>query len=198
MGTSKDIVYKILTIEDLVDDLLTNFRRYQETNFVWFKEDDQYKVKEDYFVDYWDGEKKVQVIHSLRQCIVNGGFVVGAFEGKHLIGFANVEGEFFGRNLDYLELSYLHVSNEYRNFGIGKKLFEMCGIEAKKKGANNLYIAAHPSVETQAFYQKVGCTYAIEINQEILEKEPLDIQMEYELEFVQGEDNLNIYKRPSS
>ncbi|QOR67789.1 GNAT family N-acetyltransferase [Cytobacillus suaedae] len=176
-----DIVYKLLTIEDLTNDVLLNFQRYQETNFVWFKEDDQYKVKEDYFVDYWDGEKKAQVVQSLCQCILNGGFVIGSFIGKQLIGFANVEGEFFGKNREYLELSYLHVSNEHRKFGVGRKLFEKCSIEAKKKGAKKLYIAAHPSVETQAFYQKVGCTYAVEINQEILEKEPLDIQMEFEL-----------------
>lgn len=49
----------------------------------------------------------------------------GAFVDQILIGFANVEGELFGIDQKYLELSYIHVSNEFRNSGIGKKLFDM-------------------------------------------------------------------------
>lgn len=48
-------------------------------------------------------------------------------------------------------------------------------------GAKKLYIAAHPAEETQKFYKSVGCLPAIEVNREIYDKEPLDIQLEFEL-----------------
>ena len=127
----------------------------------------------------WNNEKKTLVIEALHNCIKSGGTVIGAFINMDLIGFVSIEGEIFGINRDYLELSYIHVSNEYRNMGIGKKLFEQCCIKAKGKSATKLYIAAHPSIESQQFYRSVGCTYAVEVNKRILDKEPLDIQLEY-------------------
>ena len=83
--------------------------------------------------------------------------------------------------MDYVELPYIHVSRELRGSGIGKRLFEICCKEAKLLGAKKLYIAAHPSVETQRFYKHRGCTLASEINTVIFNKEPLDLQMEYPL-----------------
>lgn len=173
--------YKELLLKDLHPNVLNKFNRYQETNVVWFKDKDEYKLKHDHFVEEWNEEKKREVVLSLQHCIKSGGMVVGAFYGEHLIGFANVEGVFFGTERQYLELPYIHISNEYRNYGIGKKLFELCCQKAKLKGAKKLYIAAHPSEETQHFYRAVGCTYAEEINEDILAKEPLDIQLEKSL-----------------
>ncbi|QED46571.1 GNAT family N-acetyltransferase [Cytobacillus dafuensis] len=172
------IQFKVLTIHELSPTLLTTFNRYQETNYVCFKANDQFIIKADYFVEHWDDEKKYQVILELQNCVQANGTVTGAFSDRKLIGFANVEGELFGNNKEYLELPYIHVSNEYRNSGIGKKLFQICCEKAKQMGAKKLYIAAHPSVETQHFYKAVGCTHALEINQKILNKEPLDIQLE--------------------
>lgn len=177
----KNIKYRFLDLKDLDYSLLKKFNRYQETNRVWYEQNGQYGRKADHFVDDWDDEKKEFVIHSLVNCVKSGGFVAGAFADSDLIGFANVEGERFGSNHEYLELPYIHVSNEIRNSGIGRKLFELCCKKAKQLGAKKLYIAAHPSEETQHFYRSVGCTYAAEINQKIFEKEPLDIQMEITL-----------------
>ncbi|HYK74247.1 MAG TPA: GNAT family N-acetyltransferase [Pseudoneobacillus sp.] len=172
------ILYKELLLDDLHPSLLTNFNRYQETNMVLYKDNDKYRLKRDYFVEEWDDVKKREIVQSLQQCVQIGGIVIGAFHSEHLIGFANVEGEFFGTEKQYLELPYIHVSNEYRNFGIGKQLFQLCCEKAEQKGAKKLYIAAHPSEETQHFYRSVGCIYAEEINDEILAREPLDIQLE--------------------
>ncbi|MBS4191940.1 GNAT family N-acetyltransferase [Bacillus sp. FJAT-49705] len=172
------IHFKVLTTHELSPNLLTTFNRYQETNHLWFKAKDEYIIKTDYFAEHWDHEKKNQVILELKNCVLSNGTVIGAFSDRNLIGFANVEDELFGKNKEYLELSYIHVSNEYRNYGIGKKLFQICCEKAKQMGAKKLYIAAHPSVETQHFYKAVGCTHALEINQKILNKEPLDIQLE--------------------
>lgn len=110
-----------------------------------------------------------------------GGSVIGVYREHELIAFANVENVKFGTYSDYVELPYIHVSCEERGSGIGKKLFEICCEEAKLLGAKKLYVAAHPSVETQHFYKRMGCTLASEINLTIFNKEPLDLQMEYQL-----------------
>ncbi|MGB5944720.1 MAG: GNAT family N-acetyltransferase [Paenisporosarcina sp.] len=132
-------------------------------------------------MDDWDHEKKSAVVHSLRYCIQAGDSVIGVYRERELIAFANVENEKFGTYSDYVELPYIHVSREVRGSGIGKKLFEICCEEAKLLGAKKLYVAAHPSVETQHFYKKMGCTLASEINTVIFNKETLDLQMEYPL-----------------
>lgn len=170
--------YRVLTLSDLHSDLLNKFNRYQVTDRVWFQDKGQYILRNDHFVDNWNNEKKKQVIQDLRHCVTSGGSVIGAFKNLDLAGFANVEGELFGSHQEYVELPYIHVSNEFRGSGIGKQLFERCCKEAERIGARKLYIAAHPSVETQHFYRTVGCTFATEVNQQILAKEPLDIQLE--------------------
>ena len=48
-------------------------------------------------------------------------------------------------------------------------------------GAKKLYILAHSLKESQNAYRKLGCIDANEINREIAENEPFDIQMEYQL-----------------
>lgn len=176
-----NIQYKFLTCIDLDLHFLKTFNRYQVTNQVWYKNDQQFNIKEDYFVEEWNEEKKKQVIQSLQLCIKSGGAVLGAYHNGNVVGFANIENDFFGSNGQYVELPYIHVSNEYRKHGIGKNMFNLCCKKAKQMGAKKLYIAAHPSIETQKFYQSVGCKYAEEINKRIYEKEPLDIQLEISL-----------------
>jgi ribosomal protein S18 acetylase RimI-like enzyme len=173
------INYKLMDLINLQSTNLKNFNRYQETNRVWYKDNDLFKIKADHFVDQWDDNKKTLVLQDLMRCVKLGGFVVGAFLKEELIGFANVEGVLFGSHKEYRELSYIHVSNEFRNGGIGKKLFQFCCEKAKEMGTQKLYIAAHPAEETQHFYRKLGCTYALELNQTIFDREPLDIQLEF-------------------
>jgi ribosomal protein S18 acetylase RimI-like enzyme len=177
----EQIQYRKLLLNDITPFLLKDFNRYQETSFVLFKNQNQYKIKEDNFTDSWNDVKKAEVLKDLQHCINSGGFVLGAFRDNQLIGFANVESKRFGSENQYVELPYIHISNKHRGRGIGKHLFELCCRNAKLLGAKKLYIGAHPSVETQQFYQKVGCTYAEEINEAIYKREPLDIQLEYHL-----------------
>jgi predicted N-acetyltransferase YhbS len=74
-------------------------------------------------------------------------------------------------------LDMLHVSSDFRGQGIGKKLFEIGIEEARKAGAEALYISACSSEETIAFYKKMGCTLTVNPIKEIVEKEPFDLQM---------------------
>jgi len=177
----EDIVIRKMALAELHSDALSKFNRYQETHRVKYVMDGQYLFKEDYFIDYWDDDKKAEVIQSLQRCVQGGGVVVGAIKGHDLVGFANIESNTFGRSNNYLELAFLHVSNEYRGQGIGKILFQLCCDAAKQRGARQLYISAHPAQETQMFYMALGCGPATEINHEILAREPLDIQLEFVL-----------------
>ncbi len=170
--------YKELSLGDVQDDFLSSFNRYQETHQVLVKTQDQLIMQLDSFIDDWNHEKKLSVVHALRTCMQAGGIVIGVYQQMELIAFANVESKIFGTRKEYVELPYIHVSQDFRGSGIGEKLFKMCCEEAKQLGAEKLYIAAHPAVETQHFYKQVGCTLAREINPQILNKEPLDLQME--------------------
>lgn len=170
--------YKELSLQEVQENFLSTFNRYQETQQVLVKNNDQLIMKTDSFIDDWDDDKKLSVIQSLRACIQAGGSVIGVYHQLDLIAFANVESTRFGKHNVYVELPYIHVSYDFRGRGIGKRLFEVCCEKAKFLGAEKLYIAAHPSVETQRFYKQMGCTLANEINAQILNKEPLDLQME--------------------
>ena len=174
--------YRELTCADLHPNALDHFNRFQETTKTWVEHQGQLVLEDTHFIDDWDAEKKGQVIDALRHCLSTGGVVVGAYRGENLIGFANIEGKLFGSQNQYLELAYIHVSNGIRKAGIGRSLFDLICEKAKKKAAKKLYIGAHSSQESQAFYRSLGCVLAVEINQEIFRREPLDIQLEYSLE----------------
>lgn len=173
-----DVQIRLVKTSELVESVLEKFNRYQVTNRVLYTDKGQYFYKDDHFIESWNREKKHQVIEALQNCIKKGGSVIGAFKDGYFMGFASVENEFFGNSNEYLELSYIHISYEYRGCGIGKRLFEACCEEAKKKGAKKLYISSHPAEETQSFYKSRGCIFATYINKKILAKEPLDIQLE--------------------
>jgi ribosomal protein S18 acetylase RimI-like enzyme len=176
-----NITFRKLVLNDLSRTLLKEFNRYQKTSRILAKEEVSLYEKEACFIDDWNDEKKFNVIRELRYCVQSGGAVLGAYMGEKSVGFANVESKRFGIKLDHVELPYIHVSNEYRGCGIGKRLFNLCCESAKELGAQKLYIGAHPSIESQNFYKAVGCTLAKEVNEDIFNREPLDIQLEYKL-----------------
>lgn len=105
----------------------------------------------------------------------------GAFDKGSIIGFSIIGTEFFGSRNQYLPLIEFEVSYPYRAKGIGRRLFSSAASEALTIGAEKLYISAHSSKESQAVYHRLGCTETEEINEELREKEPSDVQMEYPL-----------------
>lgn len=177
----ESIEYKVLQISDCTPDLLKDFNRYQEVKRCWRKENGKWVLKDIPFTEQWDDVKKADKIASFIWCIEHNGYVYGAFEKNHLIGFGTIESEFFGHNKEYIQLGMLHASYEHRNKGIGKRLFIALAEKARQIGAKKLYISAHSSEESQAFYKAIGCIEAIEINQTLAEEEPCDCQLEYVL-----------------
>ena len=78
-------------------------------------------------------------------------------------------------------LSDVIVDPSYQGQGIGRKLFSMACEEARRLGAEKLYISSHSSKESQAAYRALGCTHAKEINARLVAEEPFDVQLEYRL-----------------
>lgn len=175
------ISYNELKETEINKELFMSFNRHQEVKKCWRKENGQWVLKDISFVEEWGTDEYEILVKCLHNTLKTGGAVFGAFHNNVLVGFASIESEPFGSHKEYLELSCIHTSYESRGMGIGKELFSLVGKKAKGMGAQKLYISAHSSQESQAFYKAMGCVEAVEYNPKSVEKEPCDCQLEYRL-----------------
>ena len=119
-------------------------------------------------------------LYRLQQIVKSNGIAIGAFHDTgRLIGFSALDLIPFGENCRYALLDQLFISRDYRRKGIGKKLILRTAAQAKLCGVQKLYICAGSSEETIAFYRALGCVNAVEVNQELIDDDPRDIQLEY-------------------
>lgn len=119
-------------------------------------------------------------LNNMKKTIIDGGHAVGVFdENKKLLGFSTVNNEFFGDSYRYVLLDQLFISLEYRGKGLGKALFMLSVEAAKRMGAEKIYICAGSAEETIGFYFSIGCREAEEVNKELYENDPRDLQLEY-------------------
>lgn len=175
------VVYKALYAEEICRELFKDFIRHQIVTKCWRKENGKWIIKDAPFIDDWT-EKDYQILIScLKNTIRSNGFVYAAFYDGKLKGFISVEPEIFGDERGYCDLSSIHVSEDMRNKGIGRRLFLAAKDWAKQKGAKKLYISAHSAVESQAFYKSMGCVEAEVYHQKHVEDEPYDCQLECRL-----------------
>ena len=173
--------YRSLRADELNSELFSNFIRRQVVTKCWRKEKGEWKIKEVPFIDDWSEENYATLVSCLKNTILTGGFVYGVFSDNALKGFVSVEPTLFGGEQKYLDLSSIHVSEDMRGQGIGKVLFLAAKEWAKENGARKLYISAHSSVESQAFYKAMGCVEAEVYNRQHVEEEPCDCQLECSL-----------------
>lgn len=61
-------------------------------------------------------------------------------------------------------------------------LFSLACDSAKQLGAKKMYISAHSSEESKAFYNAMGCVEALEYNHKLVDDEPCDCQLEFTLD----------------
>ena len=174
-----NIEFKELSLNDINNNLLDDFKRYQEIKKCYVNNNGKWTLKNNEHIGNWDQEKKHKIISNFSNTIKEGGFVIGAYHYNKLIGFSVLLNKKFGKNNNYVELKYIHVSFGYRRKGIGKKLFELCIKKTKDIGIEKIYISANSAEETQNFYLGIGCIDALEINKKAAEDEPYDRQMEY-------------------
>ncbi len=161
--------------------LFRHFSRRQVVRQCLRRRDGLWTAEEAPFIDDWNDENYAFLTECLRNTVHTGGAVFAAFQDGQLKGFASVEAALFGSRGEYMDLSSLHVSEELRGRGAGRRLFLRAAAWAKEHGAKKLYISSHPAVETQAFYQAMGCVDAAEIHAGHAQEEPLDRPLEYRL-----------------
>ena len=173
-----DVTLRAITIEEIDRDLFRPFIRRQEVSLCLRRDGDGWVVRPDPFIDDWSEAEYAELIECLRNTLRTDGGVWGAFANGALKGFASVESGIFGGENRYMDLSCIHVSQDMRHCGIGRRLFDEARRFARARGARKLYISAHSAVESQAFYAAMGCVDAAQINREHAEKEPFDRQLE--------------------
>ena len=130
----------------------------------------------------WDpvALKEMQERFSLE--LQNGGMAVGAFKGEILIGFGVLGHTFLGPDHDQLQVDLMYVSRRFRKQGIGTKMLEMLGAEAKKRGAKSLYISSTETRSAVSFYMGNGAAVTDLVDEELFRKEPKEIHMIKKLE----------------
>ncbi len=147
------------------------FDRKQDVNMVYRRMDGSYKLVECKYIEDWDLNKK----RSVAKRISSDEYITYiALENDKVVGFIGLLRQLNG---PYMILDMMQVSSECRGQGIGRRLFEIGKDEARKKGAEALYISACSSEETIAFYRAMGSDLARYPIKEIAEEEPFDLQM---------------------
>ncbi len=175
------VKYRVLYAQEICRELFRDFIRHQTVTKCWRKENGRWIIKDAPFIDDWTETDYQVLISCLKNTILSNGFVYAAFYNEKLKGFVSVEAEIFGDEQRYCDLSSIHISEDMRNKGIDRTLFLAAKEWAKQKGAKKLYISAHSAVESQAFYQSMGCVEAEVYNQKHVENEPYDCQLECSL-----------------
>lgn len=166
---------------DIHPAFLDGFSRYQKVSRCYAIENGVFRPYELTYVKEWDLERRRAMTLQLSTCLNSGGAVFAALREGRVVGFSSVMPKLFGSRRQYANLDTLHVAFDARGEGIGKRLFSVACDAAWSFGAEKLYISAHAAEETIAFYRKVGCVPAEEVNQYMAALKPADCQLEYYL-----------------
>lgn len=172
--------FRVLTASDIRDDSFVDFVRHQRVTECWRQIDGEWKIVPVAYTDCWAPDALVQRAGCVREVLQNGGWCIAAMQRGSIIGMALL-GRRLGSREQYIDLDSFHVSEPWRNRGIGKRLFFMACEEARRRGAQKLYISAHSAKETIAAYFAMGCTHAAEIDAKHAADEPCDMPLEFDL-----------------
>lgn len=184
--TMSQITYARLDESHFHAHSLDDFCRHQDVTECWRLIQGEWKLIPHSFVEAWTVQECREIAADIIQHRNRDQSGFGAFDGECVVGFATVAHVLFGQTARYADLVYFYVSEEHRRRGIGRVLFSMACEEARRLGAQKLYISAHSSKESQAAYRSLGCVHAREINAHLAALEPCDVQMEYPLERSNG------------
>ncbi len=90
---------------------------------------------------------------SLEHYLERGAVILGAFDGDRLVGIGVVVPHL---QPAMAQLAYLHVSDGYRDRGIGGRLSDELERHAREAGDTELVVSATPSLNTVRFYERRG------------------------------------------
>jgi len=85
---------------------------------------------------------------ALKATFEGDGLVVGAFDGKQLVGFVSVNRDVFGSKFSHVLLDQMFVDNKYQGCGIGKELFRISVEKVKEWSVEKLLISSSSSEDT--------------------------------------------------
>lgn len=180
MGNST-IKFERLTKRNFNGRSLDSFVRHQEVTHCWRKIENEWKLLPIAFTEDWDLGECRGIAKNISEDLDGKIVGYGALDNGVIVGYITVGTSFFGSRDQYVQLVEFEVSENYRGRKIGKRLFQLGCDAARALNAEKLYISAHSSEESQAVYKALGCVCAEEINAELAEAEPCDVQMEYKL-----------------
>ena len=162
---------ELLSADNFKPDSLDNYPRKQDVKNVYRKHNGEYILEECVYTEDWDMEKR----RSVAKAISCDDYITYlAIENDEVVGFIGLNKALVE---PYMILDMMQVSAACRGQGIGRKLFDAGKEEARKAGAEALYISACSSEETIAFYKAMGAELADCPIKEIAEEEPYDLQM---------------------
>ncbi len=174
------ITYRTLTLDDV--NQLQAIDRSEHIDLIYeMRENRLVELKQDHECSDWDEklleEIQTRYVYELEQ----GGMAYGAFADDQFIGFGVLAHQLRGREQNQLQVDLMYVSHGYRRQGVGKRILNQLGEEAKKRGAKYLYISSTETRSAVSFYKSQGSQITSEIDQELYDKEPKDIHMIKEL-----------------
>ena len=165
------IKIELLSAENFKLDSLDNYKRKQDVEKVYRKQNGEYILVDCVYTEDWDMEKR----RSVAKDISSDDYITYlAIDNDEVVGFIGLKKDLVE---PYMILDLMQVSATYRGQGIGRKLFDVGKEVARKAGAEALYISACSSEETIAFYKAMGAELTDCPIEEIAEDEPYDLQM---------------------
>jgi len=170
------IVNKKLVKEDL--EKIGDIDRSEPIDESYILENGELKISENKKeVPNWDEEKRNEVKNRIENALEKGGIAYGAYEEDKLVGLASLSKKVISG--DRVQLLTFHVDRKHRGMGIGGKLFDLIVSEAKTLGVRGVYVSASSKKNSVDFYLHKGCILTKDIDEELLQEEPMDIHMEY-------------------
>jgi ribosomal protein S18 acetylase RimI-like enzyme len=140
-------------------------------------------VEGDFSAQPWhrEGDGEHSVAHQVEECerwTAAGGVALGAFDGERLVGMGIVVPHV---RPGIAQLAFLHVSDGFRDRGIGRHLSDELDAIACAAGDTTMVVSATPSANTVDFYRRRGYAPTASPLPELLEREPEDVHLEKRL-----------------
>ena len=162
---------ELLSADNFKPDSLDNYPRKHDVKKVYRKHNGKYILVDCVYTEDWDMAERRSIVKAISS---DDYITYLAIENDEVVGFIGLKKTLVE---PYMILDMMQVSAACRGQGIGRKLFDMGKKEARKAGAEALYISACSSEETIAFYKAMGAELADCPIKEIAEAEPYDLQM---------------------